>query len=324
MSAEFVHDDFSRESIMTSLEATPVPINTETGLEGKEITSFADVDPEKQEKLKWAAPKFWFDINWARAFVDADVEFTALGKPPLATNVVRMKQPILVQLPEALFPFGVNFGKNLGDTPTLGMAFSGPLGDAVLESYSKGDFFKGLHAFMQKHIGQMWPSKAGVNIDLNMMPFLLTKNTAKVNVVVDKNDDSKSLKIMNAKFYCIRKDGAQTMATKITKLTPEKKQEIVSINSIRPGSRGIVSLRIQQFPYKDTMAVTFEIMELVITKDPPEKSEAINTREELNNTSMINLNAEESYLQKRKEPEAAIEEVKEEAKKPAKKKKDAF
>jgi hypothetical protein len=217
-----------------------------------------------------------------------------------------------------MFPFGVDFGKKAGDKPGLGMAFSGPLGDAVIESYTQGDFFKGLHGFMQKHVGTMWPEKAGINIDLNMMPFLLTKNTCKAREVFDKRDETKSHKVINAKFYCIRNQ----LEAKITKKTPEGKLEIVALNSIRPGSKGIVSARIVQFPYKDTLAVTIEIMEVVITQEAPEKVEISSTREDLNKTSMIDLNVEEEYLKKR----VAVEEPDVVAKATAKKKakKDAF
>lgn len=288
---------------MTEVEATP--INIETGLEGREVQSFDSMDKEKQEMLKWARPQFFLEIDWKKRFTEAEVDFTSLGKPPLATNVVKLRPSsvIKVQFPEATFPFGVDFGKKAGDKPGLGMAFSGPLGEAVIESYTQGDFFQGLHAFMQKHVCSMWPEKAGINIDLNMMPFLLTKNTCKVREVFDKKDETKSHKVLNAKFYCIRNQ----LEAKITKVTPEKKQEIVAINSVRPGSRGIVSARIQQLPYKDTLAVTIEIMELVITHEPPERTEVANTREDLNKTSMIDLGAEEAFLKKRaavEEPEA--------------------
>jgi len=297
-------------------EAQAAPVNIETGREGNVVTPFHQVDEDTQKRLEFARPVFWPEINWMKRFTDPELTLTQIGKPPLATNIAKFPpgDVINVQFPECGFPFGVDFGKNVGDKPNLGMNLDGPLGALVCKSYTEGDFYKGLCALVNKNKDKMWPNRFTTPIDGNMMPFLLTKNTCKVREVEDKRNPENKMNVLNAKFYCIKSQ----LQTKIS-----KEGQIVAINSIKPGTRGIVSARIQQLPYKDSLAVTIEIMEVVITQDAPEKVESSNIREELNQTSFINRDAEASYL-KRSVPEPTADTTTTEAKPAKKKKKDGF
>ncbi len=288
-------------------QAHKVPINLVTGNEGKVVQTLDSMDEENKKRLEWFKPTPWWEMHWWAAFNDPKNTITSgqLGSGSKVTNILKMKKAITVQFPECEFPFGVSKGKFVNEKPSLAMHLDGAIGEMVEDSYENGDFFKQFCNFIRAHAATIWPEKTVANAsDDTIKDFLMTKNTCKLRKYEDK-ETHETKKVLNLKFYCI----GNQLKTKIFKLEEGQSKPItVPINEINLKSRGIVTARINQFPYKDTMAATMEIMEVVITKEGVDKIEGDYdenfvkvTPEELNDVCFTDFSA----VQKKAEALAA-------------------
>jgi hypothetical protein len=276
------------------------PLNTVTGHEGEEFRTYESLNEDDKKALSFALPKPIWEVNWHKAFNEQEkpVVFERRGTGQKSMKVAKLPKGIYFQMPECDFPFGVDFGKEKWDKPYLTVEFKGPVGAMVCESYTRGDFYKALRAFVVNNVAELSPGNEellqdGADAELSDKIFrslFLSKNTCAPK-------EFGGSKQINMKFYCFKND------LKATIYKPDSndstKQISVPINEIKPGSKGIIYGRLTELPNKDNKVSTpFEIMKVLVTgmSDAGPKNEV--NKEILGTTSMIDVSAEQKLLDK--------------------------
>jgi len=246
-----------------------------------------DLDGDKAERAKNLVPQHFLTINWKEAFNKGPKggegpEVETWGSGDKCTKVARIN-PINVQFPEVVAPFGVDMGKEATSKPALTIRLGGtPVADLAAASYTEGEFYKGLGDMLVKHVGTMWPEKKDMPFNDSMVRWLLTKNTCALR-------DG----LMNLKFFAVK-------GVVKTKIVRKGETERLPLSAIKRNTRMIPSCRITTLPFKDTLAVTIEILEIIITGEGDDSNDNNASKgltlQDIQNTVFTNPDADAAVL----------------------------